>query len=246
MKRKLVALLVIGAVLIGLAGCRWGRSASSALESSAPKVVDNPEAASEPVQEAAVKPLELPTYEVGGEKKTPVPIVKPGEPLEAGPVTITVKANSLTYILASERLPDGSFTEEKPDLPFTEFRVVVRNDGDGVLDLNHRKAYWITWQDYLFSRHGYDPRGSWTVAGLSQDNYLILPDERIAEELGYREADRVLIRWALAEKDVRLLPEKVYPGETVEGRIIFVTSVFSRKVPYYLCLGNWIRREAWG
>ncbi|GAB6876907.1 hypothetical protein [Thermaerobacter litoralis] len=89
MKKKVLALVMIGTVLIGVTGCRWGRSEPSALESSAPKVVDNPEPASEPVQEAAVKPLELPMYEVIDQAEMKVPTARLGEELRIGPITVT-------------------------------------------------------------------------------------------------------------------------------------------------------------
>ena len=244
MKRKLVALLVIGAVLIGLAGCRWGRSASSALESSAPKVVDNPEAASEPVQEAAVKPLELPTYEVGGEKKTPVPIVKLGEPLEVGPVTFLVKAYSLTYSVARRQLPDGSLSQEaEPDWAATEFRITVENRSDGVLDLNQKKAYWIMDEDNLYKRYGFDPVINWFVVGYI-NRYLIIPEERVAEAYNYMPMDKALVAWMVNEKKIHPLPDKVLPGHTVEGSVVLTRG--AEPNTYYLCFGNWLRKLAWG
>ncbi|GAB6875531.1 hypothetical protein [Thermaerobacter litoralis] len=242
--KKMVALLVIGTVLVAGTGCRAERAEQQVPppEQSAPTTTP---ADNEP---EALKPLELPLYEVGGKDEPKVPMAKLGETLEVGPVRLTVVANSLLYMKIREKLPDGSLSEERPDMPITEFHVTIENHGDGVLDLHPRKAYWIADKDNLRKKYGFDPMINWFVAGFHDGGrYLILPDQQLAEELRYQDADKKIVKWIIEEKGLRMLPETVLPGQTAAGSIVFtyMAHAIDSAIDYYLCFGNWVQKRAW-
>lgn len=185
-------------------------------------------------------------YEVIDQKEMKVPTAQLGEELRVGPVTLDVSAHSLTYFAADIRTPDGSIVSKaSPRLFVVEFRVQIHNNGNGPLDLDGRKAYWVANERHLYRTGGIDPQANWFVIGSTPNmRRLVLPDPERMKGYGYELLPIETARWAY-DLGLRPLPSRVEPGGRAEGSIILIHSAEGND-DAYLFFGNWLTKKAWG
>ncbi|QIA27368.1 hypothetical protein DYI95_007325 [Thermaerobacter sp. PB12/4term] len=114
MVKKMVATVMIGAVLVGMAGCTWGRFESSVSEQPSEQVAGGSH--SEESEAVDAKPLELPMYDVIDQEEMKVPTAKLGEELQVGPVTVIARLQWAT-----------NFPIDEDKLALFQIRVRVEN-----------------------------------------------------------------------------------------------------------------------
>lgn len=244
MARRLAALLLVSLLFVGGCSLPWGKSAQP--QQGTPGTSEGSVAEQQPDQANGKEKLNLPMYGVGDAK---IPTVKLGEPLQVGPVTVTVTLDGATY-------EPNTLTK----FALYRFHVAVVNEGKGTLDLNPRSAYWIADGETLKELGSFDQRVNWWVVGRRSDEdprLLIYPDPDVLRDLGYPKELLAKGLWATERLSPRAepLPGEVPPGASAEGDILWWQ--FSAKdvlaglemdpdEHYYLFFGNWLEPKAWG
>lgn len=238
MPRHLIALVLALLLLVG--GCSVLRGNAPQPEQGTPAEAGKSVADQQPGQTERKETLELPMYDVTDAK---LPTAKLGEPLQVGPVTLTVTLNGATYFDTF-----GLF----------RFHVTVTNKGDGSLNLDPRIAYWIASESILKAEGPLDPRKNWYIVGRRVDGsrLLIYPDPKLMQDLGY--PDDLIIKgyWAVERLDppAAPLPQEVPPGSSMQGDILLWHNA-DREIlalginpdeHHYLFWGNWLEPKAWG
>lgn len=103
-----------------------------------------------------------------------------------------------------------------------------------------------------------DPKMNWYVISFVPENtlrrLLIIPDPFFLRDLGYPESLVAQSAWAKVDQGMKALPNRVDPGASVEGDILFQSATppdalrqggDDPDAHWYLFFGNWLAARAW-